>query len=364
LISIFLFAGFSWLNVLAQGNATFNVDMSAASLVEGDRVFISGKPWEWAVPGDSADLELLDADADGIFSVTLPVCPNMFKFKFFKNTGWDNGEPISLDRIHTFTEDDETLSFTWGVHTDDVSKNNPLPVMFEGSDDKSWEVFATGPDPFKCSDFSVVPNPSVSGINTSANALQFVVNDNDETWVGALTEAYGTIEFTEDYHTFTMMVYKTIISPTVLKFENSSNGGPVAEVSISNTIVDEWELLTYDFSELIGYSYPTFVIFPDFPETRTAGTTVFLDNIAEAVQTVRVSSNIANSIKVYPNPVTDQLNVTFSSANAKVIIYNSLGRKMEEVNVEGNMTTFDVSNYVSGLYFVKVNNNAIEKFVK
>ena len=340
--------------------------MNAAGLVTGDRVFISGNVWNWPTPGDDAALEMLDPDADGIFSVTLPICDRFLQFKFFKNTGWDNGEDISSDRFHKSTGEDVTLSFTWSVRPDDLVVNNPLPVTFEGSDDMRWITFSLGSTPMNCSDFAIVPNPATTGINASANALQFVVNDNADQWAGAWTAAYDTLKFTEEYHTLSMMVYKTAIGRSALKVENSSNGGPTIELFATNTVVDEWELLTFDYTAGIGYEYPTFVIFPDFPDAaRTAGATVLLDNIAEAVQTVvGVPSINANSIKVYPNPVTNELNVTFSSEHAKVAIYNILGRKIEEVIVDGTMTTFDVSSYSSGVYFVKVNNERIVKFVK
>ena len=83
-----------------------------------------------------------------------------------------------------------------------------------------------------------------------------------------------------------MMVNRSTIGRSALKVESSSDGGPVIELFATNTVVDEWELLTYDFTAGIGFSYPRFVIFPDFPDAaRTAGATVLLDNIAEAVMT-------------------------------------------------------------------------------
>ncbi len=284
MIIVFLFTAFSW--VAAQGNVTFNLDTTGGGFAAADRVFISGAAWGWPAPGDNAALEMFDNDADGIFSVTLPMCERFYEFKFFKNTGWDNGEPISSDRVHVFTGEDENLSFTWGDRPADVAVNNLLPVTFENATDNSWATFSLGPDPVDCSEFAIVPNPSASGINTSANALKFVVHDNADQWAGAWTSAYDTIKFTEEYHTLTMMVYKSVIGRTALKVENSSNGGPILELFATNTKTDEWELLTYNFKNAIGYEYPRFVIFPDFPAAaRTAGATVYLDNIAEAVQT-------------------------------------------------------------------------------
>jgi hypothetical protein len=78
-----------------------------------------------------------------------------------------------------------------------------------------------------------------------------------------------------------------------------------------------------------------------------------------------VAQNLAPKVQVYPNPVDNSnlLNVTLSSANSKVSIYNSVGRKVEEVMVAGTKTTIDVSNYARGIYFVKVNDSVV-KFVK
>ncbi|MCF8381560.1 MAG: T9SS type A sorting domain-containing protein [Bacteroidales bacterium] len=346
-----------------MSGTVINVDMASAGLVSGDRVFISGSAWNWPQPGTNADLEMFDTDGDGIFTVTLPICPNMWTFKFFKNANWDNGEPVTADRVHIFAAN-ETLSFTWGVNFDDVVKNNPLPATFESSNDMAWGTFELGPNPFQCSDFTIVANPSTTGINTSANALQFVVNDNAQPWAGAYSGAYEPITFTQDMHILSMMVYKTIISPSALKVEDSSTGGAVTEIKVSNTVMNEWELLKFDFSAVIGHTYPKLVFFPDFPDTRTAGTTVLLDNIGEAVSSVQVPSYNANGIMVYPNPVTNELNVTFSTPNAKVTIYNSLGRIIEEVMAEGTKVTFNVSHYDNGLYFVKINNSSVVKFVK
>ncbi len=69
------------------------------------------------------------------------------------------------------------------------------------------------------------------------------------------------------------------------------------------------------------------------------------------------------TLNVYPNPAKDKLNVSLSKGNTNVTIYNSLGVKMEEIRVEGTHQEFNISNYSSGMYFVKANNTVV-KFVK
>jgi hypothetical protein len=71
------------------------------------------------------------------------------------------------------------------------------------------------------------------------------------------------------------------------------------------------------------------------------------------------------TLNVYPNPASDMLNISLSGAGttSRVAIYNSVGLKMEEMEVVGNHHAIDVSNYSSGLYFVKANNQVV-KFVR
>ncbi|MEN8156096.1 MAG: Ig-like domain-containing protein [Bacteroidota bacterium] len=78
---------------------------------------------------------------------------------------------------------------------------------------------------------------------------------------------------------------------------------------------------------------------------------------------IGVQRHSVNQMKVYPNPAVNELNVVLTSENTTVSIYNSVGAKMDEVNVTGTMHSFDISSYASGIYFVKTD-NAIAKFVK
>lgn len=152
-----------------------------------------------------------------------------------------------------------------------------FPIDFETKTDAKWEVFANGAG--VADDFMVIANPDKSGINTSDNVLKFKVNNGADPWAGAFFDSNAPVEFTENSHIVTMMVWKSVISPVAFKVEASTNGGPAKELKVSNTVTNQWEKLTFDLSELVGYSYNRIVIFPDFPDIRTSGTTVYIDNI-------------------------------------------------------------------------------------
>ncbi len=103
----------------------------------------------------------------------------------------------------------------------------------------------------------------------------------------------------------------------------------------------------------------------------TDASTVYIDSVllvtAEQYNSaVKVPTTAVSGVKIYPNPIDNSnvLNVALTSANSKVTIYNSVGRKVEEVIVNGSIAKIDVSSYARGMYFVKVNTDSVQKFVK
>ncbi len=76
-----------------------------------------------------------------------------------------------------------------------------------------------------------------------------------------------------------------------------------------------------------------------------------------------VARHRVNTLKVYPNPAVNELNVVLTRENSMVAIYNSIGLKMEEVTVTGTEHRFNISSYAPGIYFVKTG-NTVAKFVK
>jgi hypothetical protein len=76
-----------------------------------------------------------------------------------------------------------------------------------------------------------------------------------------------------------------------------------------------------------------------------------------------ISPAVTNRLKVYPNPAADELNVVLTRENSTVSIYNSVGTKLEEVQVRGTEHRFDIGGYPPGIYYIR-SGNAVMKFVK
>ena len=70
------------------------------------------------------------------------------------------------------------------------------------------------------------------------------------------------------------------------------------------------------------------------------------------------------SIAVYPNPTTDNVNILAPGIN-HVTVMNAIGQMIYESNADGNMATLDMSQYQTGVYMVRVTteNGQIVKLV-
>jgi len=68
-------------------------------------------------------------------------------------------------------------------------------------------------------------------------------------------------------------------------------------------------------------------------------------------------NDITNTVVLYPNPATDEFIVNLGSSvdgDVEITVINSLGQTIQRLNTITTQTTVDVSNYHTGLYFVRI----------
>ena len=146
----------------------------------------------------------------------------------------------------------------------------------------TWNVFENGSNP----PLEFIANPVSGGINTSATVAKITALQAGQPYVGTET-AHGEMGITWDLDAsnaiIKIMVYKTVISDVGIKLVNP-NGGAQEEIKVSNTVINQWEELTFDFTSRIGNgldgstNIDQIVVFPDFA-TRTSDNVVYFDNI-------------------------------------------------------------------------------------
>lgn len=153
----------------------------------------------------------------------------------------------------------------------------------------SWTWTADQPD----TSFDVVDNPYSTGINTSSKVGELTAAAGSNAWALAFSDGIGSFSLDANNTTVKIMVYKTRISPVEIKFEDAANNTINVARTVSNTVVNDWEELTFDFYSAIGdTSYGKIVIIPD-NLARTEANITYFDNITFTAGVAPVGPSVA-----------------------------------------------------------------------
>ena len=235
-----------------------------------------------------------------------------------------------------------------------VTGENPITFETEGAD-YTWIVFDNTTADNDEGAFTIVDNPDPSGVNTSSKVGKYTMHVGAAIWAGVKTNNLDPIITTESNKWLTMDVYKTDMDTVGLKFEPPSTNGVL--VTVVPQTFGEWETLIFDFSEAVGDTFPTFVIFPDWTGLPRSEEIIYFDNIKwyssypVAVPTV----NVQPALSVYPNPASTQLNIKWNGTDITDLrISNIVGTAIYDANPNRATTSIDVSNFDRGMYILTV----------
>ncbi len=166
------------------------------------------------------------------------------------------------------------------------AQNNPIDFEPDGyGADWTWTVFENETNP----PLEIIDNPDQSGINTSATVAKFTALQDGNPWAGVESAHgvdLGTFEWSDDNRIVKIMVWKSVISDVGIKFATEA-GWAQEELKVSNTVTNEWEELTFDFSDFVNPpddgeddlgTLGQIIIFPDFDE-RDQDNVIYFDNI-------------------------------------------------------------------------------------
>jgi hypothetical protein len=247
-----------------------------------------------------------------------------------------------------------TLSISILIASIGFSQNNPINFETGGNGvNWSWTTFENGTNPV----LEFVSNPSATGINTSSTVAKFTALQVGNPWAGcesANGSSIGTFTLTPQNAIVKMMVYKSVISDVGIKFATGSLASS-GEIKVSNTLINQWEELTFDFTSKIGEpssaGITQIIIFPDFNLAgRSADVIAYFDNITfnagtalaeptvPAATPTKVSADVISLFSnAYTNVTVDTWRTSWSSAT------------LTDIQIVGN----DTKKY-SGLDFVGI----------
>ncbi len=231
-----------------------------------------------------------------------------------------------------------TLSVAILIWSIGFSQN--APITFETGahgNTWTWTTFENGSNP----PAQVVANPSATGINTSSTVLMMSMQSTGQPWAGVETShgaGIGTFTLSSANAIVKIMVYKPIISDVGIKFATST-GGSTGELKVANTVINQWEELTFDFSSKIGETNDQIIIFLDF-QARTTTNVCYFDNITFSAATTPPTTPTVAA----PTPTRNAADVISMFSNAYTNVTVDTWRTswsnatLTDVQIQGNDT--------------------------
>ena len=276
-----------------------SVDMTESGMTAGSQVWISGAlggiHGTWNEPGTNPANEMLDPEADGIYTITLSLPEGLVAFKFFWGTGWGNGDPAPGG--------DRTLQLT-----------NSMDVLYKWGQD------------------GIVGPPSV----------KFTVNMSYQIEQGNFNAATDYVDVAGSFNGW-----------------NGENHHLTADGDgkYSITVPDFVEGETIEFKFRINGNWATSE-FPNGGPNRTHVVVGGLNEIdvwyndeASSIEDVT-----GKFVRTFPNPANNTITISSTINVQDITIYNINGQVVKSFTVDSNISTFvaDVSDLTTGLYFIKV----------
>jgi hypothetical protein len=223
------------------------------------------------------------------------------------------------------------------------------PINFESGGfgaEWIWTVFENNSNP----PLDIIDNPDPSGSNTSAKVARFTALQAGNPWAGceSLEGNLGSFQWDENNRILKIMVWKSVISDVGIKFDAGAppNDWAEPEIKVANTKINEWEELTFDFSNASNPpaqygDLKRIIIFPDFNLAgRSQDNVIYIDNI-----TFNPTGGGASEPTVAaPTPTRDPADVIslFSDAynNVPVDTWRTpwSSANLEDIEIAGNAT--------------------------
>jgi hypothetical protein len=220
------------------------------------------------------------------------------------------------------------------------------PVDFETDESGGawgWSTFENVDNPA----LQIIANPDPTGNNSSSRVAKFTARLGGQPYAGCQSNSaadLGPFVLDASNSTIKIMVWKSVISDVGIKFA-SPTGWSQGEIKVANTLINQWEELTFDFSSFVNPpvaegQLSQLIVFPDFDLAgRTQDNVVYFDNI-----TFNATSAVNEPLTAAPTPTEDAADVISMFSNAYTNVNVDTWRTpwssavLEDILIQGNET--------------------------
>lgn len=122
--------------------------------------------------------------------------------------------------------------------------------------------------------------------------------------------------------------------------------------SVSNSIFDATDTYTGGLVEYYIQVSPLCI-----PTLKNSDSDITIKSNIQKFGTNGINENTVKTLKVYPNPARETLNVDLENGVSLIEIYDMNGRILYSTETSNDKFTMSVSGYIPGLYLIKVRNS-------
>jgi len=215
-------------------------------------------------------------------------------------------------------------------------------------------------------------NPDITSMNTSKYSGSYTRNPDGNTGEDVLISYFseGALDLSTNTY-FNFKIYGPP-RPIYLSLQDANNN----EIYAFNSALssnNQWQQFSVDLSSVASQSITRFVMFID--QGVVNWDTYFLDdfNLSETPLSPLLVQDVSHSdvISVYPQPAKEKLNIYLKITEndlKSLDVYDIQGKILlsKSINQKSNNVSLDVSEFNSGIYFIKVHskNNLYTKKVQ
>ncbi|MDX1909068.1 MAG: T9SS type A sorting domain-containing protein [Bacteroidia bacterium] len=223
----------------------------------------------------------------------------------------------------------------------------------------NFKYFANGAIEAAGTPFEVVNNPNKSGINTSDKVGLFVKAADALPFAGMYADLDVPIDF-QGNKTVKAKVLMDHIGNFAVKLEGSATGAPPIEIPVANTVTNQWEELTFDFSAASNTAqYKRLTIFFDLTIDATgSNVSSYFDDIVIGEGQCLIANSLWDKLEVpvlqvFPNPAANQITVDNLTREARLDLWNMQGQLISRTDVWGQtQAEISLEGLQPGIYLI------------